>query len=229
MPKELLNVISRKDAEAFLVDLVNFNADVPSAPGARQFFKRWGDIFTAYHLEEAGALPQMSPKVHLHWFLRNELVPVLRMAWDAPTPREQAWYAHLVREIYNVERVKRSDAAKKLEGPASRKFHGNREMTEFREHERAIEELKRLKQSLPPVSKFDAAAQHFEGILSRSSHCQNPVCAVTPYYLATKVGQKYCSETCARPAQQAAKKKWWDEHGTGWRNEQKGKKKRGKA
>lgn len=226
--KELLGVISFEDAEEFLVDLANFLPEHSSSSTAVRFFRRWGEIFTGYDLKDTGS-PPFTPKHHLCWFLTNRLVPVLRMAWDSPTPRERAWYAHLVREIYNVDRVEHTEEAKKLIPPATRMHFGNREIEELHEHEAAILELRRLRLSIPPISKFDAAAQHFETILSRASRCQNPVCAITPYFLATKAGQKFCSEPCARPAQQAAKKKWWAENGKGWRNQKKGDdRKRGK-
>ena len=41
----------------------------------------------------------------------------------------------------------------------------------------------------------------------------------TPYFIRSKPNQRFCSDACARPAQRAFKRKWWNEHGQGWRQE----------
>jgi hypothetical protein len=41
----------------------------------------------------------------------------------------------------------------------------------------------------------------------------------TPYFIRKKASQKYCSDACALPAQQAFKRQWWNEHGEAWRQE----------
>lgn len=50
--------------------------------------------------------------------------------------------------------------------------------------------------------------------------CSNPECGA-PYFFATRRNQLYCSEACSRPAQRAAKKRWWAENGDKWRSQRK--------
>jgi hypothetical protein len=47
--------------------------------------------------------------------------------------------------------------------------------------------------------------------------CANPACQVAPFFIADKVTQKYCSDTCARAGQQKAKAHWWKVEGPRWR------------
>jgi hypothetical protein len=63
----------------------------------------------------------------------------------------------------------------------------------------------------PSLTPFEQAMFHFQRIAGRARHCPNPTCS-TPYFLATKKGQKYCSEPCAIPAQREAKRRWWAEN-----------------
>lgn len=53
-------------------------------------------------------------------------------------------------------------------------------------------------------------------IVEQMRYCANPTCP-TPYFIAKKRRQKYCSEECALPAQREFKKAWWSEHGAAWR------------
>ena len=57
-------------------------------------------------------------------------------------------------------------------------------------------------------------------IVGQMRYCPNPTCP-TPYFIAKKRRQKYCSEECALPAQREFKRAWWEEHGKGWRAERK--------
>lgn len=53
-------------------------------------------------------------------------------------------------------------------------------------------------------------------LAEKMRHCANPECPA-PYFLAMRRSQKYCSETCALPAQREFKRAWWAEHGEQWR------------
>jgi hypothetical protein len=46
--------------------------------------------------------------------------------------------------------------------------------------------------------------------------CENGACQ-TPFFVADKGAQKYCSDICARAGQQKAKAHWWKVEGPGWR------------
>ncbi len=45
----------------------------------------------------------------------------------------------------------------------------------------------------------------------RLTFCWNPEC-LSPYFIAIRRDQKYCSNECSWPAKKAAKLKWWHEH-----------------
>jgi hypothetical protein len=53
----------------------------------------------------------------------------------------------------------------------------------------------------------------FLGYSSRTRKCQNPTC-VTPYFIAARQDQKYCTEVCSRLV---ANRTWWAKRGAQWR------------
>jgi hypothetical protein len=64
------------------------------------------------------------------------------------------------------------------------------------------------------------------GLRERLAICRNGGC-ITPYFIAQRKTQRYCSEKCAGTFQQEHKRRWWREHGNEWRK-RKEKAKRGK-
>jgi hypothetical protein len=42
-------------------------------------------------------------------------------------------------------------------------------------------------------------------------YCRNPKCA-SPYFIATRTDQKYCTEVCGLYGKRMAKRKWWKEN-----------------
>ncbi len=52
--------------------------------------------------------------------------------------------------------------------------------------------------------------------LDRLRKCGSKDCK-TPYFVAKHLGQRYCSDICARSAQREWKKEWWKNRGTEWR------------
>ncbi len=58
-------------------------------------------------------------------------------------------------------------------------------------------------------------------------YCANPDCK-EPYFVARRASQVFCSGPCAKPAQQEAKRNWWNEHGEAARRKRLQKKRRGK-
>ncbi len=67
-----------------------------------------------------------------------------------------------------------------------------------------------------PLTPFGQALVYFFRSASTTRYCTNPNCH-TPYFFATRRGQKYCSEVCALPAQREYKRRWWRQHGSTWR------------
>jgi hypothetical protein len=52
--------------------------------------------------------------------------------------------------------------------------------------------------------------------LERLRKCKLKDCP-TPYFIASHLGQRYCTEVCAHQAQCEWKKNWWKDRGTNWR------------
>ncbi len=69
----------------------------------------------------------------------------------------------------------------------------------------------------PPATALQQCLTYLSEHSDLLKRCGNPDCGVTPYFFAKKRKQRYCSDLCAQPAQRAAKKRWWDEHGEVWR------------
>ena len=76
--------------------------------------------------------------------------------------------------------------------------------------------------SLPPPSPFEQIIQVLidDGGLTR--YCGNSEC-LTPYFIASRRNQKYCSDACVVQAQREFKRQWWSEKGDEWRARRLGK------
>lgn len=59
--------------------------------------------------------------------------------------------------------------------------------------------------------------------------CPHPDCP-SPYFLAKRRNQRYCSEVCAQRGERELKQKWWEKHGKEWRRQRqkKSRRKRGR-
>jgi hypothetical protein len=64
----------------------------------------------------------------------------------------------------------------------------------------------------PPRSGMDYALRYLWRMPDKARRCANAGCSVTPYFLVERRGRTFCTETCARPAQQEYKQHWWEEH-----------------
>jgi hypothetical protein len=53
-------------------------------------------------------------------------------------------------------------------------------------------------------------------------YCADPGCP-TPFFIARRRSQRFCSDGCARPAQQKAKRDWWARNGKKWRRSRRAK------
>jgi hypothetical protein len=63
-----------------------------------------------------------------------------------------------------------------------------------------------------PQSGLDSAIGRLSKIPDRAKFCANPMGCQTPYFIAARRSQKYCSEPCAAPAQREHKEQWWKDH-----------------
>jgi len=77
---------------------------------------------------------------------------------------------------------------------------------------------------LPVERAFSYLIKHH----GRTRSCPNPECP-SRYFFSKRHTQRYCSESCAQNAEREIKRRWWSEHGTDWRNAQKGTQATGKT
>jgi hypothetical protein len=68
----------------------------------------------------------------------------------------------------------------------------------------------------PPLTPFQQAMTYLFKRAEKTRYCHNGDC-LSPYFLAMRKSQKYCSEDCALPAQRASKRQWWQSNGPEWR------------
>jgi hypothetical protein len=69
----------------------------------------------------------------------------------------------------------------------------------------------------PPKDAIQQSLLYFEARASLARQCLNPDCRKDRFFFAEKPNQKYCSDPCSEVARSAAKKLWWDMHGSAWR------------
>jgi hypothetical protein len=78
-----------------------------------------------------------------------------------------------------------------------------------------------------PRSEFQEAVYKLFRSSNLAKVCANPDCP-TPYFIAGRTTQQYCSEKCSGVLQRANKLRWWKEHGPEWRRKR-SRRKRGKG
>jgi hypothetical protein len=83
-------------------------------------------------------------------------------------------------------------------------------------YENEPESQRNKKEEPPRPVPLQQALTYLREHVDVLKRCGNPECAA-PYFFAKRRSQRYCSDVCAKPAQMAAKKQWWDEHGDKWR------------
>jgi hypothetical protein len=174
-------------------------ANLRNEADAPRFQRRFGAVF----------LPQLPDQLIQFWALRGEEEDVAKLS-----PDQRIWkywllpLADSVRDLWvRDERDKRWGTFRILEKyfllGSSRFAEGP-----FRDDAEWF-----LPVDLSPETSCERIFMYLSG---RTSRCGNPDCH-TPYFFATRRSQKYCSDTCAIPAQQASKRRWWAENGTAWR------------
>jgi hypothetical protein len=185
---------SADKAKEFLTELANLLDET----AAMRFKRRFGNIF----------LPQLPQALIQSWAIRGEeedvgslsqdqkiwkywLLPLresVRRLWIR-NERDKRWGVFRILEKYFL--IGSSQFAK---GPVN-------------------DDADWLPNDLGPETICESIFIYLRG---RTSRCGNPDCNA-PYFFAPKRLQKYCSDVCARPAQQESKRKWWAANGTVWR------------
>jgi hypothetical protein len=180
--------VTQADAENFASELLNL--DIHNEGAQRRFCEKHGDMIpwskgsTAKSDQEIDAL-MTSQGANRVWMLRQ----MLSGAWRMPTSwdREIA----LAHPLY----VALGDFYESHSpNPAN--------------------------SSARPFPARTTAAAKTIGVLLRIQRsadrlrfCGNPDCPA-PYFIARRSTQRYCSESCAGPAERESKRVWWKEHGS---------------
>jgi hypothetical protein len=115
----------------------------------------------------------------------------LRKAWDASDRRIRDWY------IFQLRR-KFSEWSFALSVDYDEEIRNPKPVDWF--------------EQCPQVTFLEAAMFYFQTALAhRAKHCGGMECPA-PYFVATRKGQKHCSEKCAAEATREAKRRWWAEN-----------------
>ncbi len=201
--QSLARAIDRREAERFLVELLNLRSEDQGA------VRRFGQMFEGYvpyepismpmrksaTKEEVKALRNAENAARLVSNTRSfdSLMSTLKAAWVYPTAlgREVAVLGVLHEALNNYLQT---------------------------DVELLSEEMQHKRQRA--YGSIVLALLHAGRIVDRMRYCPSPHCAA-PYFIAKRRSQKYCSDGCAVPAQREFKRAWWDEHGKEWRAERK--------
>jgi hypothetical protein len=134
----------------------------------------------------------------------------LRKAWETQNPRQKEWSIVWLRMVQQLQTVKQELRAQ-FEAVKAIKINGVA-VKDVREHESGTSAyaFERLA-TAPPITFLECCLFYFQRIADRAKRCSNEHCH-TPYFVAEKRWQKYCTEACAGPANREAKRKWWHEN-----------------
>jgi len=191
------NLQNPREAKRFLIELANMG---DSSQDAEHFWQECKDSFppSAFRLNEEveAVLPSDRPWQHEEsgWLMCKELSQEEKLKARHRvliTMRDQ------LREAWTIADLRRKEW----------KLFQLR--TSFHQH--TVASLDQMTEP-PPPSGMDYALRYLCKVADKAQYCANPDCTVAPYFLVERRGRRFCSETCARPAQQAYKQRWWDEH-----------------
>ncbi len=185
----------------FLASLANL-PDQSDAPAVRRFNLQFGQLFE----------PEIPRALILHWAVRGEeedvidlsedericrywLLPLrnaVRVVWTKADLRFKQWGVFRILEKYLLV----GDRSLSV-GPVD-------------------DEGEWFIGSLDPPTFCENALMQLVEFATLTKFCRNPECR-TPYFLATRESQKFCSGPCAKPAQRSSKRSWWAANGREWR------------
>jgi hypothetical protein len=192
--------LSAADARSFLSELANLRDEKEAV---RRFVKRfiglWPQPGRFYGLiaENIDSTPGSRPESEQiqdllgeHWI--PPLREALRAVWTAPDSRTRAWGILRILDEFVFQ-----------EDPGASRFWP------LRKHPGTVTRL-------PVPTTFEQALIYLLHDDARTEFCANVGCPA-PYFFAIRRGQKYCSDSCALPAQREFKRTWWANHGNQWR------------
>ena len=195
---QILGVISRENAEEFLTGWANLPGAWPLRDEGKEMLTQHARSQTLLQTQYAKLLRDSGvtnvlmgdPEVTAigHSWMRE----MLRRAWESSSnQREREWLCFRLRDTY-AAMVRKRDMS-----------------VEERLKEELATDVFWPRYLAPPASPFEAALFYFQHQASRTRRCANTECAM-PYFFVTKKGQRYCSLTCAVPAQKENKRRWWE-------------------
>lgn len=199
--------VSPDRAERFLERLANL--DAMDEKRVRSFAERFSDLLPT-RTKIGARMPDEFPGTFgfLRRFLSNQLQPQLRIIWREPDTLLKEAGLMMLAAAY----MKGCSPRAWTKNPA--RLPGALEMLEALGVPRGTDGfLMVLLYALKHVHLLRYCANR---------HCKEP------YFVAGRASQVFCSGPCAQPAQQEAKRKWWNEHGEAARRKRLQKKRRGK-
>lgn len=163
--------------------------------------------------------------------ITDDIPPKLKHAWRLPTDTS--------RELFLA-----NELTYYLRGPALCEAAAKAHMAQIQEQNRAEKEgatgmeawslgyerwsevLRRESDDpskLWAISEIDVFAEVIVraiDVAPRMRQCSNPDCPA-PLFIAARRSQRYCTDTCALPAQRESKRNWWSQHGRSYRGTRK--------
>lgn len=219
----LVRAINRKRAESFLVELLNLPELEPYGAAPPTPDKQRGEWYARlYSLSEndlkaarrfCTKFPEFMPN-HLPEHPRQNVITNLEVLQFYKRQLHDAWVqpTAIMRQVFFLV-------------PLSRMIRVLYEPLDTPPEQMSQEKLESMRHYERFLGSLIMVFLHGLNIADRLRFCSSPGCPA-PHFIATMRRQKYCSETCALPAQRQFKRQWWAEHGLKWQRERRAKAKR---
>ena len=192
---QTLAVLNPKRLERFLVELVNVRTGDSAAIG--RFAERFAEGFGLYE---------------------QRLAVNTRVEGEKRSPRRAAVESIIIPYLYDVFRAAWVEPDAKTRDFAFAMLRTDWMQIRYPDRGLSLRDEGGIKR-LPPPGEETPIETAFHYLLkhhSRTRCCPNSECPA-PYFFAQRHTQRYCSEKCAQIGERATKRKWWAEHGAGWR------------
>ncbi len=196
--KTLATDKSDQELRGFLLDVANAE-DRPTDATANYFFSRYPTFFPSKDTDIKSLLPFLGRRMTspegllleggqiLHRAIVGEMREWLRAIWDAEDDYTKEW------RLFNLQ------------------LHLHR-VTDLNKNPGKGKRL----QPPPLQAPINQASRYLHRSFGRLKKCGNKDCK-TPYFIADKGKQVYCSGECAAVAQKIYKRRWWKKEGPEWR------------
>jgi hypothetical protein len=186
-----------KELKAFLLDLVNAQDQLVDGT-TQQFFRRYPEFFPATKADFRALLPFIGTRV---------------LTSEGSKPFSQVAYSRAVlREM--------RDWLRAIWG-AGDEYTADWRLFNLQRHLHRVTHMNQSydKNLQPPPLEVpvNQALRYLRRHLSRLKRCASKDCK-TPFFVADRGKQAYCSVECAEVAQREYKRSWWKKSGPAWRN-----------